>query len=75
MIYTLERFEENLAILLDDNKEIITVQKELLGEFSQIGNVFESDNKTDFTFLKGETENRKNKAISLHRSLFNKAKK
>ena len=74
MIYTLERFEGELAILLDDNKEILSINKALLGDFAQIGNIFESNNKADFKFLDNETKNRKISAISLHRSLFNKQK-
>ena len=75
MIYTLERFEENLAVLLDDDKKIISIDKALLGDNAEIGNVFESDNKVNFVFLKNETEKRRSKAVSLHRSLFGKNKK
>lgn len=75
MIYTLDRFEENYAVLVSDKKECISVLTEILNPDAKIGNVFKSENETDFEFLKEETEKRHRSALSLHRSLFDKAKK
>ncbi len=75
MIYTIDRFEGEFAVLLDDNKRIFSVKKEILGEFAEVGNVFESDNLETFEFLEEETKKRKLNAVSLHRSLFNRAKR
>ena len=75
MIYTLDRFEGNYAVLVSDKKGNISVLTERLTPNAKIGNVFKSENETDFVFLKDETEKRHKNALSLHRSLFDKAKK
>lgn len=75
MFYTLDRFEEDFAILIDDNKDIISVLKDVLGKNSDIGNVFSSEDRKSFCFCSEETEKRRSKAVALHKSLFSKAKK
>lgn len=75
MFYTLDRFEGEFAVLIDDNKEAVSVLKELLLQNNVIGNVFISEDKKVFSFCPEETEKRRNKAVSLHRSLFDNAKK
>lgn len=75
MIYTLDRFEGNYAVLVSDKKETVSVLTEILSPYAKTGNVFKSENEIDFEFLKDETEKRHKNAVSLHRSLFDKAKK
>ncbi len=75
MFYTLDRFEENFAVLVDDNKDVISVLRDVLGEKAILGNVYLSEDKESFSFCPEETQKRRNSAISLHKSLFNKAKK
>ncbi|MEE1279434.1 MAG: DUF3006 domain-containing protein [Oscillospiraceae bacterium] len=75
MFYTLDRFEENFAVLLDDNNNVISVLKDVLGENIDIGSVYLSEDGESFCFCLKETEKRRNRAVSLHKSLFNKAKK
>ena len=70
MFYTIDRFEEDNAVLLDDSKKVYSLPKELFDGFSA-GSVF-SKSGDDFIFEKDETEKRKNNAVSLHRRLFNK---
>ncbi len=75
MFYTLDRFEENYAILVDDNKNVISVLKDILGKNADIGNVYLSEDKKHFSFCPDKTDKRRSKAVALHKSLFNKAKK
>lgn len=75
MFYTLDRFESGLAVLLDDEKRTLSVEKSLLGENTEVGSVYFSENGQDFEFSAEETHKRKNKALNLHRSLFEKARK
>ena len=75
MFYTLDRFEGDLAILLDDNKTVTSVEKSLLGEKAALGAVYLKENDGYFIFCAEETAKRREKAINLHKNLFNKAKK
>jgi len=74
MYYVLERFEGDYAVLIGDDKTSVNVLKtELIS--AQIGNVFLSDDNGNYILDKDESEKRRSKAISLHRAVFNKAKK
>ena len=61
MFYTLDRFESDFALLLDDEKRVISVEKALLGENAKVGFVFSSEDEQSFIFLPEETKKRKNK--------------
>ena len=75
MFYTLDRFEGDLAVLVDDEKQVISVKKAYLGENAEVGSVYLSEDAQHFVLSTEETEKRKNKAVSLHKSLFDKARK
>lgn len=75
MFYTLDRFEGGFAVLLDDEKKALSVKKAVLGEDAEIGNVYFSEDGQSFTFSADETDKRKSKAVNLHKSLFDKARK
>ncbi len=75
MFYTIDRFEGGFAVLLDDEKRAISVEKAVLGVDAEVGFVFLSEDGQGFTFSAEETKKRKNKAVNLHKSLFNRAKK
>lgn len=75
MFYTLDRFEGGFAVLVSDEKNIISVEKAVLGEDAEVGFVFLSEDEQSFTFLAEETDKRKNKALNLHKSLFDRARK
>lgn len=75
MFYTLDRFEGCFAVLLDDQKRTVSVEKSLLGEIAEVGSVYLSDNGEIFTFSPEETDKRRNMALNLHESLFDRARK
>ena len=75
MFYTLDRFEGNYAVLVDDEKQVISVKKAVLGENAEVGSVYLSEDSEHFVLSTEETEKRRNKAVSLHKSLFSNAKK
>ena len=75
MFYTVDRFEGKLAVLLDDEKNVISVEKALLGENAEVGNVYLSKDLERFVLSSEETQKRKNKAVNLHKSLFDRARK
>ena len=75
MFYTIDRFEGGFAVLLDDEKRVFSVERAVLGENAEVGLVFLSEDEKSFTFSPEETEKRKNKAINLHKSLFDRARK
>ena len=74
MFYVFERTEGDHAVLIADDKTSVSILKAELGS-SKIGDVFTSDDGIRFIFDEGETALRKQKAVSLHRSLFDKANK
>lgn len=74
MFYTVDRIENDIAVLLDDNKNTLNVTTSLLKNACE-GNVYKSDDGVVFVLDFEETQRRKNEAVSLHKSLFNKAKK
>ena len=75
MFYTLDRYEEDFAVLVDDNKQVVSVLRDVLGENTDIGNVYFSEDKEKFYFSAEETEKRRNKAVTLHKTLFDRTKK
>ena len=75
MFYTLDRFEGSFAVLLDDEKRAISVEKIVLGENAEVGNVYLSEDLERFVLSSDETEKRKNKAVNLHKNLFDRARK
>lgn len=75
MFYTVDRFEGDFAVLLDDEKRVISVKKAVLGEKYEIGNVYFSEDGRDFDLCIEETIKRKNKTINLHKSLFDRARR
>ena len=75
MFYTLDRFEGDLAILLDDEKRTVSVEKSILGENAEVGSVYLKNDGQNFVFSPEESEKRKNKALNLHKSLFDRARK
>ena len=74
MYCVLERIEGEYAVLIFDNKNSVNVLKAELAD-AKIGDVFYSEDGNSFTFDEVETKKRKQKAVFLHRSLFDKAKK
>ena len=75
MFYTLDRFEGDFAVLLDDEKRTVSVEKSILGENAEVGSVYLKNDGQNFVFSPEETEKRKNKALNLHKSLFDRARK
>lgn len=75
MFYTLDRFEGGFAVLLDDEKCTVSVEKSILGENAEVGSVYLKNDGQNFVFSPEETEKRKNKALNLHKSLFDRARK
>ena len=75
MFYTLDRFEGDFAVLLDDEKRTVSVEKSILGENAEVGSVYLKNDEQNFVFSPEETKKRKNKALNLHKSLFNRARK
>ena len=75
MFYTLDRFEGDFAVLLDNEKRTVSVEKSILGENAEVGSVYLKNDGQNFIFSHEETEKRKNKALNLHKSLFDRARK
>ena len=40
MLYSLERFEEHLAVLSDDNGKTVAIERQLLASTAKVGDVF-----------------------------------
>ncbi len=75
MFYTLDRFEGEYAVLVSDNKESVSVLVSLLPQDAAASNVYFLTENKEYVLNKEETEKRKKSALSLHRSLFDKAKR
>jgi len=75
MYYVFERTESEFAVLVADDKTSVSVPKSALYEDAEIGDVFLKGDTDDFIFDAQETAKRRKNAVSLHRSLFDKAKR
>ena len=74
MFYVLDRIENDLAVMVSDTKEVVSIPLTSLSP-CKIGNVYTSDDELNFVFESEETERRKKSAVSLHRSLFDRVRK
>ena len=72
MLYSFDRVEDNIAVLIGDDNTILNVNLSVLYDGATVGDIFESYDKLSFEFLKEETEKRKNEAVSLHKKLIKK---
>ena len=71
-IYTLDRFEENLAVLVDDDGEKINLPREDFAGRRE-GDVFEKSDQ-GFAFLESETKSRRDYNRELMKSLFQRSR-
>ncbi len=72
MYYTLDRFEEEYAVMIGDDETEILIENKILGNCNE-GDVFEMiDGK--YKYLKNETEMRKNENHDLMKKLLSRKK-
>ena len=71
MFYVLEQIEDNIAVLISDGKQTVNVDVSFISEGAKIGDVLVFDDEK-YVLDADETQKRKERIISKHRSLFKK---
>ncbi len=69
MIYSIDRFEGDFAILIDDNGEKTEINKESLPLYVKEGDLLSFENG-EFIFEKDETKRRRENTVSKFNRLF-----